>query len=279
MKKSVLSLVLVFVCVLGLMAGCVSEEPIQTTAPIETTQDLKDGELAGILLVNAGASVEIMYDINGIVTQVAGYGANGLIIGSEYKFEEGIEVDTAVQEIVALCVEKEFIPKAENVIVLKQIIDSALPTENFLDDAVIAAYNGCQDTPIVIVTNENLDSNGYINSEKAEEILCEALALHDTSTIAGRYTTHAGLYYFTAKVNDQDVYYTVDATSGDVVPCSAGDYEKDIYIAYGPEDLQGEYPEEEPTFIEETVATEPTVVPEQTIPATLPAEEIDPTEE
>ena len=252
MKKTILSLILAFVCLLGLMAGCAAEEPVQTTAPIETTQDLKDGELAGILLVNAGASVEIMYDINGIVTKVAGYGANGLIISEIYNFEENTKADTAIQEIVALCVEKEFIPKAENVIVLKQIVDSALPTKNFLDDAIVAAYHGCQDTPIVLVTNEDLDANGYINSEKAEEILCEALALHDTSTIAGRYTIHAGLYYFTAKVNEKNVYYTVDATNGDVVPCSVGDYEKDIYVAYSEEDLQPDYTAETtyPTIVE-----------------------------
>lgn len=246
MKKSILALLLVFACLLGLLAGCKTDkQKEETTSPTETTAALQEGELAGILLVNAGASMEIMYDIKGSVLQVEGYGENGLALTEDYAHVRGDSVTKTVTSIVKKCVKKDYLPEGD-LIIIKHIIGSASPKKTFLEDAVMAALKAAENANIIAVTTDDLDSNGYISSTKAAAILAQYLNLEDGNAIQGRYTAHAGVYYFTAEIDGVDVYYTVDGANGDIASCSSGDYEKDFYVAYGPEDLQEDYEGEIP---------------------------------
>lgn len=247
MKKSILTIMLIFTLILGLFAGCAISDPADTYAPTtETTTPPDDGDIAGILVVNAGAPVEVMYDKDGSVLQVLGYGEKGSILAEDFTHVEGAECKEIVEQIVAAATEKEYVSDAGNYIVLRLIIDSALPYELFTDDAVIAAYNANKDAKILSVTTQELDSRGYIAPEKAAQLLTEYLSLEDFDGIQGRYTVHDGVYYFSTQVEGAYVYYTVDAYDGTVTPCSSDDYEKDYYVAYGPEDPEESYEEELP---------------------------------
>lgn len=278
MKKSILTTLLIFTLVLGLFAGCAVSDPADTYVPAETTAPLEENETAGILVVNAGAPVEVMYDKDGSVLQVIGYGEKGLALAEDFTHVRGAECKEIIEQIVAAATEKEYVSEAGNYIVLRLVIDSALPYKLFTDDAVIAAYNANKDAKILLVNTEELDSNGYIAPERAAQLLNEYLSLEDPNGIKGRYTVHAGVYYFSTEVAGANVYYTVDAYDGTVTPCSSGDYEKDYYVAYGPEDLEEDYTEE--IFLDETIPTEETVSPEQTIPVEqmIPDEETEPEE-
>ncbi len=247
MKRSFLALMLVFVCLFGLLAGCKNDEAESTSSPTETTAVLEEGELAGILLVNAGASVEVMYDIEGSVLQVVGYGKKGLLVAEAFTHARGSDFEKIVGEIVQKSVENDYLSDAKDMIILKHIIGSALPTKDFLDDAVLAAYNAAQEATIIPVTTDELATNGYISSRKAAQILSEYLSLEDANTITGRYTPHEGVYFFSAEVDGENVYYTVDGANGDIATCSRAAYEKDYYVAYGPEDNLDDYYEEIPT--------------------------------
>lgn len=225
MKKKILAILLVMTVLLGLFAGCGKSETPDGSSPAGAASDNK--EVAGMLLLNVGGAVEIMYNSDGAALRVDGYGENGTAIAGAVDYEGAI-IGASCVEAVGIVAQKAmdagYINDDTKTVLIKQVIDSALPEEDFLNKCVAEMEKRVPDANVFLATEKELDNNGYLALGAAENLLKLHLSMSGDVTFDGPLTPLAGKYYLSTQYQETVVYYVVDATDGSIVSCTAEDY-------------------------------------------------------
>lgn len=215
--KKFLAILMSAVMLLGLFAGCGNNE----TTPTEPTSDnLSTPVSAGLLVLNAAAAINISYDADGLVLNVEGIDDNGSAVASEYTDYLGKSCSDAVCDLIAASVHSAFLTPEENYVVIKQAVGSTLPGATFLEtiqkDAEATLDTLGSTAALVVLTEENLDENGYINLDAAKTLILAYLSENEYDVLDGSPSPINGQYSFRVTVGEVTTDLIVDAVSGDV---------------------------------------------------------------
>lgn len=216
MKKTIAMLISI-VLLLGVFAGCGAQKPVPTTP---ATGDVSNPMAAGLLVLNAGAAVNISYDADALVLNVEGINDNGTILAAEYTDFLGKSCTDAVCDLIAASSSLGFLNNESTYVMLKQAVGSALPGATFLEtiqkDAEEAITSTGFNAKLVMLTEENLDEDGYINLESAKQLMLAYLGLDAFDTLNGTSTPTNGLYNFRVTAGDMTDDLIIDGVNGDV---------------------------------------------------------------
>ncbi len=211
--KKILAVLASALMLLGLLAGCGEEKNPAQTNPQDTNTGSSLTE--GMLVFTANASVNISYDAEGLVVSVNGSNAEGIELADNYKDFEGKSCAAVIKDLVTAAVEGGYFTRN---VIIKQALGSALPGTNFLDtiysEAQAAADAADVLATVILVAEEDLDSNGYINLAAAKKILMSDLALATTSVFDGEPAPEDGAYTFYLEAENVKGFFSVDAVSG-----------------------------------------------------------------
>ncbi|MBO5837035.1 MAG: hypothetical protein J6Q92_03985 [Oscillospiraceae bacterium] len=240
MNKKLIAIILAIVIVttavvLGVVLG--GKKGDTTDTPKETTIPAK-GELAGIVLLNAGGSVEILYDVDGLVMSVAGFGANGIELAKEMDTAVGKPCKDIVGVLTEKAVKLDYVTAETKMIVVKEGVDSYLPTKDFLDGCVDAVKAAAEGINIVLLTEKDMNPNGNISLESCQVLLKKYLNLSGDVTFDGPMKPYGSKYYLSTKYLEDTVYYTVDASDGTIKTCSKTDFEMVSTMGFLPEEIE-----------------------------------------
>lgn len=215
--KKFLAIVMSAVMLLGLFAGCGKTEPTPTDP---TGENLSTPVSAGLLVLNAAAALNISYDADGLVLSVEGIDDNGSTLASEYTDYLGKSCSDAVCDLIAASVHSAFLTPEENYVMIKQAVGSTLPGATFLEtiqkDAEAVLDTLGSTAMLVLLTEENLDENGYINLDAAKELVLAHLSVESFDVLDGSPSPINGQYSFRVTVGEVTEDLIVDAVSGDV---------------------------------------------------------------
>ena len=254
MKKSFLTVLLAAILLLSILPGCKNTEATETTVPVV----VDNNDIAGVIMVNAGAPVEIMYDSTGSVLLIEGYGEKGLALATTLRGYVGISCADAVYNVITKSREGKHLPINTSTVILKFAKDSVIPDDTFINNVLDKAQTAIPGLPITQIIDKDLDTSGYIGADKATELLELYLASPVIPEINGRLKPTKGIYYLSASIEKELSYYTLNAITGDIAPCTKEDYENDYYSIYT--DEEESFRQEETFVTEETYRDE---TPEQ----------------
>lgn len=256
--KKIVSLLMSAMLLIGMLAGCgVQEKPNtdnNSTTPsgskpvVNTLPD-------GMLLVNCGAVVQVTYDTEGLVIKLEGTNESGTKVVGQYADKEYVGMGCAqlVSELIQKSIDTGFAMYTKN-IVIKQAYGSALPGTMFLEGIVKEAEQSVTtDAEIVLITDAELDEEGYIDFATAKALLQSHVGLNSGESIRGSEILVDGQYTLMATVGGKQNTYTVNAVTGTVTDVQV--FEPDM------EDFYEETPETDPIieFLpEDTLPVEPT---------------------
>lgn len=260
--RTLLSLLLSTVLLLGLLTGCTADTPAQTSDPTET-QQLQEPTAAGMLLLNVNAAVEIFYDTDGLVMSIRGADDYGVELANAQEDVLGKSMAEVVKALTQAAADGSYLNKGQTAIIVKQSFGSELPGSSFLENILVDIQSVGTGIPVVLVVEDNLDGFGYIDLETAKNILVEALALEDISMVEGNPETENELYVLSFTADDVPQYYTVNANTGTIREADVTQYDEDIingvdpegtmYDPYDPaENKEETFPEETEALVEET---------------------------
>lgn len=270
--KKILAILMSAVLLLGLLAGCGTKTPDAT----EDTQPVATPVAAGMLVLNVNGALNISYDSDGLVLNVEGADENGSAIAGEYTDYLGKSCSDVVCDLIANSKLAGFLINESHYAVIKLAVGSALPGATFLEtitmNAEAAIANAELTAQLIVLTEENLDEDGYIDLESAKKLLVASQGLESFDTLDGTVTPINGMYGFSMTAGSLDADFIVDAVTGVVVEgqLEGHDYDDDLIE----DDTELLEPTDE-AFIEDT--TVPAPVEDQTVPET--SEEATPAEE
>lgn len=267
MKKNVLAILLVMTVLLGLLAGCNKKETPDGSSPTGAASDNK--EVAGMLLLNVGGAVEIMYNSDGAALRVDGYGVNGSAIASAVDYE-GATIGASCVEAVGIVTQKAidagYINDDTKTVLIKLVIDSVLPEEDFLNKCVAEMEKLVPDATVFLATEKEQDNNGYLALGAAQNLLKLHASMSGDVTFDGPLAPLAGKYYLSTQYQETVVYYAVDATDGSITSCTADEYKTITEQGLPPVEI------EQGNMMEEAVDPENTFILDATEDTTTAAE-------
>ena len=248
--KKILAILMSAILLLGLFAGCGEKAPVAT----EGSNAAVNPVAAGMLVLNVNGAVDISYDSDGLVLSLEGCDINGEVLVGEYTDYLGKSVSEVICDLINNSKLAGFMLPEVTYVVIKQAVGSALPGATFLEtietDAEAALAAAELSAELIILTEDNLDEDGYINLESAKGILMAALGLEGFDTIDGTVSPIEGLYGFTITAGNLEGDYIVDAVTSLVVE---GQLEGHEYNSDGMEDPDMVDPTNE-TYVDETTA-------------------------
>lgn len=217
--KKFLAILLSAAALLGLLSGCGKEQtqPNNTADPTET---LETPTNVGMLLVNVGGSVILFYDADGLVTDVEGADTNGESLAAEYNDFLGKTCGEAACDLLVSSRMYGFLDQETPFVLIKQVADSALPSNTFLESAQKKVETALQtagyEIPVVLLSSSNLDKNGYINVESATALIPAFLSLERYDSLDGTTAPVDDIYAFRVTVDNAEYDILVDAITGSV---------------------------------------------------------------
>ena len=253
-----LALALCAVMLIGVLSGCGnndSTDPTTGTIP-------KVAEIAGTIMLNVNACVEISYDSEGLVLNIQEVDHDGHELLADYSGYLGTPCVEVVKELTEHSVNIELLTKEFNHIVIKQLPGAKLPTATFLEDLGAAAKTAAGITVAVsIVTEADLDADGNITAKKAYDLLQNALFITKFDLVESTEELIDGAYEFQIVAGHLEGGYIVEAATGYV-------YEGEVVIEdeIVNEDVYEETEEGVTNPVEEEVPEEPTeIIPEPSV--------------
>ena len=173
--KKILAILMSAIMLLGLLAGCGAKAPEAT----EGTNAPVNPVAAGMLVLNVNGAVNVSYDADGLVMNLEGADINGEVLVGEYVDYLGKSASEVICDLITSSKMAGFMLPEVNYVVVKQAVGSALPGATFLEtiekDAEAAIAAAELTAELIMLTEDNLDEDGYINLESAKGILLAAL--------------------------------------------------------------------------------------------------------
>ena len=186
------------VLTLSLLAGCGASQPSGTQ------QSASESGVAGTVLLSVNPEIEVEYDNGGLVLEIEGINDDGKTVVAGFEDYKGKDCRTVVNELVKEIYESGYFNNtvdghAKN-IVLKLEEGSAYPDDDFLEEVaegVREAVKTCGITSeTMTVQEDDLDDEGRIGQDKAEEIVLSQLGLNAASFNNHKYELDDGVYEF-----------------------------------------------------------------------------------
>lgn len=259
MNKKIIAIILAVVVVtvavvLGVVLG--NKTPEDTKAPEGTT--LGKDEMAGIVLINAGGSVEILYNVDGAAISVAGFGANGMELAKEMDTAVGKPCKDIVGVITQKAVDLGYVTEKTKMIVIKDSAGSYLPSEDYLELCAAEVKKIVENVNVVVLGAKDLNPNGYISLESCQVLLKKYLNLSGDVTFDGPTNPYGSKYYLSSNHQEGTAYYTVDASDGSIRKCSKEDFESISTMGFIPGQIEEGSTTEESVDPEFLVTVAPT---------------------
>lgn len=210
--KRTLAALLAVVMALCVLTAC-NKEP-QQTEPENVGTPLP----VGTIVLTVGASVNIRYDIDGLAVKVDGNNEDGINLADSYTGYLGKPCADVVEELILAAAKDAYLTANTKNIVVKQVLTSALPGSHFLETIETAAKDAAAEAKsaavVTLVNSEKMDSEGYINLETAQALLCNELGVEKLDMYYGLPTPTDGCYICTAEVGGNQTYHSIDAVTG-----------------------------------------------------------------
>lgn len=218
-KKNKLMILAAAVALTVALTGCSSTLGTSTQQPTETT------DAVGAILLSVNPEIEIEYDKNGTVLEVEGINEDGQSVVTDYNEYEGRDCTEVINALVQKIYEggyldNQFEGNAKN-IVIKLENGSQQLGEDFLEKVadgvrnVVNAHGGASGT--LMVSEDDLDDQGLIGTEKAREIVLAQLGLAEAVFSEGEYELDDGIYELEFTADGVEYEYEVDAVTGKVL--------------------------------------------------------------
>ena len=215
--KKILAVLMSSILLLGILAGCNTEQPTGTDA---TGNGVSTPITAGMLVLNANASVNISYDADGLVLNIEGADNEGSSLAGEYPDYLGKSCSDIICDLIGNSITAGFLNNESNYVMIKQVVGSALPGTTFLEtigkDAEAAIGSAGSNATLILLTEENLDDEGFIDLASAKQLMLGHLGLDSFDSLDGTTAPLNGLYGFTVTAGDLEGDYIIDAITGDV---------------------------------------------------------------
>lgn len=215
--KKILAIMMAALMLAGLLAGCGDTTPEATNG---AGGEVNTPVAAGMLVLNAAAALNISYDADGLVLNVEGINEGGENLAAEYTDYLGKSCSEAICDLIAASVTAGYLNEEVNYAMIKVAVGSAMPGATFMEtiqkDAEGAIANAGSTAALVVLTEENLDDNGYIDLESAKVLVAAYLAVKSLDTIDGTPEPVNGMYNFRITAGDYADDLIVDGISGDV---------------------------------------------------------------
>lgn len=218
--KKILTLLLAVVMALGVFSACGNQSGSEDTLPQSGGDNIHKPEIVGSLTVYAAAAVKIFYGADGLVLDVKGLNADGeaMIEGFENQYF-GNSCTDAVNQLIKDCVQKNLMFETKYAAV-KLDKDSALPGTSFLESIESATQRGLDavesDATLVIINQENLTAEGYIDVVTAERLVRAYLGVDRLNFFDGPDHPVDGMYGFTVTYGMLTEKVIVNAETGAV---------------------------------------------------------------
>lgn len=255
--KKILALGLCFCLLLGVLAGCGAKDNNET---VPVSNDHEVSEIAGTVLLNVNACVEISFDDEGTVLNVQEVDHDGHELLADFAGYLQMSCKEVVKDLVTASCDLELLTDEFNHIVIKEKPGSKLPGETFLADLAAAAEEAAEiAVSTIIITAQEQDAEGNILAKKAYDVLQSALHVDKFDLVESDETLSDGVYTFQVSAGPIEGIYLVEAATGYVYE---GSFETVI-----PDDEYTEDVEEEgtvPEATEETQGADVDSVPEDT---------------
>lgn len=257
--KRIIALILSALMILGIFAGCGNTDSgKQTTAATGAGDDESImREIVGTVVVNAAATITVSYGADGLVLNMEGRNDDGIELVESYEEEHfGSSCADVVNQIIRDCFVKNYM-EYTNYVVVKLNKDSAQPGTNFLDGIKTAAQ-GALDTvesaaALVVIGQENLTADGYIDLVTAKVLVEKYLGVADIDNLDGTDTPIDGEYSFEVSNGIEVEQLIVDAETGAVFQGVIEDLEDPEETDPVEDPLEGEEP-----VIDEDIPSEDT---------------------
>ena len=210
--KKYLALVLGFVMLFSLLAGCgaTNDEP---TVPGSNNYDVP--EIAGTILLNANACVEISFDKDGKVLNVQEADHDGHELLADFSGYLGVPCAEVVKDLVTASCNMELLNSEHNHIVIKEKPGSTLPGETFLTDLATAAEEASEIyVTTTVITAAEQDADGNILAKKAYDVLQNALNIDKFNLVESNEELTDGVYTFNVEAYNITGVYLVEAATG-----------------------------------------------------------------
>ena len=269
--KKLFSVCLACAMTICLLAGC-NKAPDTQTTPATTDPVVKNPTPVGMLILSAGASVNISYDADGMVLKLSGNNEEGNQLTEDYTDYLGKSCSAVAKELVEAAEKAGYLTLDIKNIVIKQSIRSQLPGEFFLEtieNEVKAAVSAAGSTAAVTVIGEDgLDGNGYLTLATVKALLCIELGVEQLDKYYGDKVPNNGIFICTAEVAGVQSYHKIDAVTGLITAATAEELLGDPFgedESFEDDITEDEYLEETIEQTEEVIQpTENNSVPEET---------------
>jgi len=288
--RRILAASLATIMALCVLTGC-AKEPAQQTEPQDAGATLP----VGMFVLTAGVSINVSYDIDGLVVEVEGNNESGMTLADGYTDYLGKPCADVAKELILAASKAALLTANTSNIVIKQIPGVPLPGTNFLENietAVKTAVEEIKSTAVItLIDSEKLDEDGYINFETAQALLCNELGVEKLDAYYGLSYPTDGQYICTAEVAGVQTYHAIDATTGVIAEATDEELMGDPNEDFLDETTDEEYwadvtdPTEEEIIDDATIntvpieteeelfETEPEILHDETIPTEILEEE------
>lgn len=288
--RRMLAALLATIMALCVLTGC-AKDPAQQTEPQDAGATLP----VGMFVLTAGASINVSYDIDGLVVEIEGNNESGMTLADGYTDYLGKPCADVAKELILAASKAALLTANTSNIVIKQIPGVPLPGTNFLENietAVKTAAEEIKSTAVItLIDSEMLDEDGYINFETAQALLCNELGVAKLDAYYGLSTPTDGQYICTAEIGGVQTYHAIDAVTGLIAEATdeelMGDPDEEILDETSDEEYWADVTdpvEEEPAYEEpmdtisveteeEIIETDPPILDDEIIPTEIVEEE------
>ena len=252
--KKIIALLLAALMLVGVLAGCGKNDTNtdQGTTPTGEGEGVSKTEKAGTLVVTANASVVITYGTDGLVLDAEGTNEEGTSLLGSYTELTGFSCTELLTQIIKDSAARSNLGRLTYVVV-KIDKDAKTPGTNFLDSVESAAKKAVEeaapDAKFLMIKQEDLDTDGYIDLATAKTLVEAYLEVEKLDSFDGTEKPVEGFYSFAVTYGGVEAAVHVNANTGAVAD---GDLGGDIKAPEESEPVEETEPlEDETTPVDE----------------------------
>lgn len=216
--KKIIALLLCAVVLVGVLAGCGKNDSNDGgTETKGTDTGISETEKAGTLVVTANASVIVSYGTDGLVLGVEGANEEGKNLVESYEELLGLSCAEVVSQLIKDSSNRTYLGRLTYVVV-KHDKDSGTPGTSFLEGIEAAAKAAVEivapSAKLVMITQDMLDADGYIDLKTAKVLVEGFLEVEQVDGFDGTEKPVDGFYSFAVAYNGMEDELHVNASTG-----------------------------------------------------------------